>query len=190
MHAGCTHHGAENGTRTRDPHLGKVVLYQLSYFRINSLPRKLNNVYSIVWYLFCQQFCEKIITGLSAYSGKGVDILYFDVRKAVDEFDGKVREAVYELPFPYFVRKALYYLHFEVRKGVDYLNLYVRKGVDDLDPAAELYSLEVAVTAYSPAGKGCLGKSECEQHCKNKGCCFFHFLHTPFFQRHQWGYET
>ena len=27
---------AENGTRTRDPDLGKVVLYQLSYFRINS----------------------------------------------------------------------------------------------------------------------------------------------------------
>ena len=24
---------AENGTRTRDPNLGKVVLYQLSYFR-------------------------------------------------------------------------------------------------------------------------------------------------------------
>ena len=28
---------AENGTRTRDPNLGKVVLYQLSYFR-NFLP--------------------------------------------------------------------------------------------------------------------------------------------------------
>ena len=28
---GCK--GAENGTRTRDPNLGKVVLYQLSYFR-------------------------------------------------------------------------------------------------------------------------------------------------------------
>ncbi len=28
---------AENGTRTRDPNLGKVVLYQLSYFRINKL---------------------------------------------------------------------------------------------------------------------------------------------------------
>ncbi len=27
---------AENGTRTRDPNLGKVVLYQLSYFRIIS----------------------------------------------------------------------------------------------------------------------------------------------------------
>ena len=27
--------GAENGTRTRDPNLGKVVLYQLSYFRKN-----------------------------------------------------------------------------------------------------------------------------------------------------------
>ena len=27
---------AENETRTRDPDLGKVVLYQLSYFRNNS----------------------------------------------------------------------------------------------------------------------------------------------------------
>ena len=27
--------GAENETRTRDPDLGKVVLYQLSYFRSN-----------------------------------------------------------------------------------------------------------------------------------------------------------
>ena len=27
---------AENGTRTRDPDLGKVVLYQLSYFRNKS----------------------------------------------------------------------------------------------------------------------------------------------------------
>ena len=25
--------GAEDGTRTRDPHLGKVMLYQLSHFR-------------------------------------------------------------------------------------------------------------------------------------------------------------
>ena len=25
---------AENGTRTRNPDLGKVVLYQLSYFRV------------------------------------------------------------------------------------------------------------------------------------------------------------
>ena len=28
--------GAENETRTRDPNLGKVMLYQLSYFRITS----------------------------------------------------------------------------------------------------------------------------------------------------------
>ena len=27
---------AENGTRTRDPNLGKVVLYQLSYFRMQN----------------------------------------------------------------------------------------------------------------------------------------------------------
>ena len=31
------HFGAENGTRTRDPDLGKVVLYQLSYFRMTSV---------------------------------------------------------------------------------------------------------------------------------------------------------
>ena len=31
---------AENGTRTRDPNLGKVVLYQLSYFRRLELPRR------------------------------------------------------------------------------------------------------------------------------------------------------
>ena len=33
---------AENETRTRDPNLGKVVLYQLSYFRIllSSVPKK------------------------------------------------------------------------------------------------------------------------------------------------------
>ena len=28
---------AEDGTRTRDPNLGKVMLYQLSYFRIGYL---------------------------------------------------------------------------------------------------------------------------------------------------------
>ena len=28
---------AKNGTRTRDPDLGKVVLYQLSYFRVKSM---------------------------------------------------------------------------------------------------------------------------------------------------------
>ena len=29
--------GAENETRTRDPNLGKVVLYQLSYFRSTNI---------------------------------------------------------------------------------------------------------------------------------------------------------
>ena len=31
--------GAEDGTRTRDPHLGKVMLYQLSHFRSATLAR-------------------------------------------------------------------------------------------------------------------------------------------------------
>ena len=30
---GCKIPGADNGARTRDPHLGKVVLYQLSHVR-------------------------------------------------------------------------------------------------------------------------------------------------------------
>ena len=33
MRADKENHGAKNGTRTRDPDHGKVVLYQLSYFR-------------------------------------------------------------------------------------------------------------------------------------------------------------
>ena len=37
-------HGAENETRTRDPNLGKVVLYQLSYFRIG------NNMVDVTFY--------------------------------------------------------------------------------------------------------------------------------------------
>ena len=34
LHRGRGHDRAGNGTRTRDPNLGKVVLYQLSYSRI------------------------------------------------------------------------------------------------------------------------------------------------------------
>ena len=36
---GCEAFGAVNETRTRDPDLGKVVLYQLSYFRSISKTR-------------------------------------------------------------------------------------------------------------------------------------------------------
>ena len=32
--SGCRYFGAENGARTRDLNLGKVALYQLSYFRV------------------------------------------------------------------------------------------------------------------------------------------------------------
>ena len=39
---------AENETRTRDPNLGKVVLYQLSYFRKIAIlcPRKDSNLHA------------------------------------------------------------------------------------------------------------------------------------------------
>src|SRR5439155_18234757 len=36
VYSDAEHSRAEDGTRTRDPNLGKVVLYQLSHFRIHS----------------------------------------------------------------------------------------------------------------------------------------------------------
>ena len=42
------HNGAENETRTRDPHLGKVMLYQLSYFRKMATRRGLEPLTSAV----------------------------------------------------------------------------------------------------------------------------------------------
>ena len=52
-------HGAENETRTRDPNLGKVVLYQLSYFRIgnNMVDYKVSVTFyqkipSTIWQIF------------------------------------------------------------------------------------------------------------------------------------------
>src|SRR5215212_9368852 len=35
--------GAEDGTRTRDPHLGKVMLYQLSHFRSKNRDHRRND---------------------------------------------------------------------------------------------------------------------------------------------------
>ena len=34
LEEGTTDEKAENGIRTRDPQLGKLMLYQLSYFRV------------------------------------------------------------------------------------------------------------------------------------------------------------
>ena len=51
--------GAGNATRTRDPNLGKVVLYQLSYSRYDFKAR-----YSTV-----QQFCVKLFCIMIAHYG-------------------------------------------------------------------------------------------------------------------------
>ena len=50
--------GAENGTRTRDPHLGKVVLYQLSYFRLYFKPHIWLESYFDDSFLHCLVFKE------------------------------------------------------------------------------------------------------------------------------------
>ncbi len=47
---------AKNGTRTRDPNLGKVVLYQLSYFRNNKHQPK-----NIVSFLDCDAKVQLIL---------------------------------------------------------------------------------------------------------------------------------
>ena len=55
---------AENGTRTRDPNLGKVVLYQLSYFRIKRLQFSncgcKSNIFFLITQLFQLYFSKKI----------------------------------------------------------------------------------------------------------------------------------
>ena len=57
--------GAENETRTRDPNLGKVVLYQLSYFRIVDSAPEMQPVFLIASakieqiFLPCKLFDEK-----------------------------------------------------------------------------------------------------------------------------------
>ena len=44
--------GADNGVRTRDPHLGKVVLYQLSHVRVASVndTRTLRHMQDAKWW--------------------------------------------------------------------------------------------------------------------------------------------
>ena len=50
--------GAEDETRTRDPHLGKVMLYQLSHFRISlTVADSIVNI-ALIKYI-CQAFFNK-----------------------------------------------------------------------------------------------------------------------------------
>ena len=69
---------AENETRTRDPNLGKVVLYQLSYFRILSLTLKIRSQC-----FFSKALKERFFLGTSALDQKaGAKVLlFFDIRK-------------------------------------------------------------------------------------------------------------
>ena len=51
--------GAENETRTRDPNLGKVMLYQLSYFRIFPVWDCKGTQFFITSKFFCNFFQKK-----------------------------------------------------------------------------------------------------------------------------------
>ena len=55
--------GAKNGTRTRDPDLGKVVLYQLSYFRkfqcaLQAVCLRLRGDFLCLWGSFSRLRCK------------------------------------------------------------------------------------------------------------------------------------
>ena len=62
--------GAENETRARDPNLGKVVLYQLSYFR-NILKLKQFRTTNLIYFQYGYtngRNYEQILTSLLIYS--------------------------------------------------------------------------------------------------------------------------
>ncbi len=63
---------AENETRTRDPNLGKVVLYQLSYFRIALLKQKR-------LFRFCECKGMKFLFNLQIFSN-------FFIRKSISGY--------------------------------------------------------------------------------------------------------
>ncbi len=70
--------GAKNGTRTRDPDLGKVVLYQLSYFRVGQpfflvCDAKLDIIF-IPTKCFCNYF--SLLVGMNYVSGS-YKIIFF-----------------------------------------------------------------------------------------------------------------
>ena len=48
LHRRCFHHGADDGIRTRDPHLGKVMRYQLRYIRIATCEPGTENLSDLV----------------------------------------------------------------------------------------------------------------------------------------------
>ena len=50
--------GAENETRTRDPNLGKVMLYQLSYFRRFKRVVFVWDCKGRCFFLICKSFCK------------------------------------------------------------------------------------------------------------------------------------
>ena len=47
---------AENEVRTRDPQLGKLMLYQLSYFRLGISGAKVMRIFDFAKYFFISHF--------------------------------------------------------------------------------------------------------------------------------------
>ena len=76
--------GAGNETRTRDPDLGKVVLYQLSYSRIICIELFAFAVANILLFFFSPKNMLKVVVVFSSFFDDGVFIV-FDLFDAVVE---------------------------------------------------------------------------------------------------------
>ena len=70
--------GAENETRTRDPNLGKVMLYQLSYFRIVT-PFISFGIAKVRTFFKLPNFFEKILQKMMIFFISGVFFAEFGV---------------------------------------------------------------------------------------------------------------
>ena len=62
--------GAGNETRTRDPDLGKVVLYQLSYSRVAVMRYKEQRITFIFFISIATNFCDQSLNYSRNWSGK------------------------------------------------------------------------------------------------------------------------
>ena len=67
--------GAENETRTRDPNLGKVMLYQLSYFRVSLKWDCKGTHYFGTSKFFCNFFKKSVVVRDSASFPNGPNII-------------------------------------------------------------------------------------------------------------------
>ena len=97
---------------------------------------------------------------LSSYSRKAGNELDGDVGEAVYVLDGKVFSIADKLPFADIIREGGDRFYFKVSKGIHHFDFYVSSIVDNLDFAAKE---DAVVVSISGNGVGCMGKRNYSQ---------------------------